>query len=252
MKPAVIGLIPARSGSKRLPNKNVMAIKGHPLLAYAIVGALQSGIFDKVIVSTDSQEYADIATHYGAEVPFLRPVEFATDSSRDFDWINDVLTQLKVDGHEFDIFSILRPTSPFRNDSTIKRAFAQFLSDPTLDSIRAVELCSQHPGKMWRISDDLLIPVLSVQPDDSEWFSSPTQSLPEVWVQNACVEFAKTECIFKQKSISGKRIGAFKTNFPEGLDLNSSVDLLQLNLLIDQGQYSLQEINVEPFVSRAN
>ncbi|NBW91754.1 MAG: hypothetical protein EBR53_04765 [Actinobacteria bacterium] len=105
---------------------------------------------------------------------------------------------------------------------------------------------------MWRISDDLLIPVLPVQPDDSEWFSSPTQSLPEVWVQNACIEFGKTECIFKYKSISGKRIGAFKTNFPEGLDLNSNVDLLHLSMLLEQGQYSLPEIKIEPYASRAN
>ena len=252
MKPTVIGLIPARSGSKRLPEKNVMTVNGHPLLAYAVAGALQSGIFEKVIVSTDSREYADIATHYGAEVPFLRPVEFAADSSRDFDWINDALLRLQEEGHEFDIFSILRPTSPFRSVNTIERAFAQFVSDPTLDSLRAVELCSQHPGKMWRISDDLLIPVLPVQPDDSEWFSSPTQSLPEVWVQNACIEFAKTECIFKHKSISGKRIGAFKTNFPEGLELNSNVDLLQLNMLLEQGQYSLPEIKIEPYASQAN
>jgi CMP-N-acetylneuraminic acid synthetase len=100
---------------------------------------------------------------------------------------------------------------------------------------------------MWRVSGNLLVPVLPVQPDEGEWYSSPTQSLPEVWVQNACIEFAYTHCLFEQKSISGKRIGAFKTVFPEGFDLNTQADVVSLNLLLDSGQYSLPTINAEPF-----
>lgn len=247
MSSSVIGLIPARFGSKRIPNKNSMLLEGHPLLAYSIASAIESGVFEKVVVSTDSPEYAEMARHYGAEVPFLRPRELAADNSRDFDWIYHLLNELKRDGSSYEMFSILRPTSPFRKSETIKRAFKEFCSDKTLDSLRAVEPCSQHPGKMWRVSGNLLVPVLPVQPDGVEWHSSPTQSLPEVWVQNACIEFAYTRCLFEQKSISGKRIGAFNTVFPEGFDLNTQADVTNLNLLLDSGQYSLPTINAEPF-----
>ena len=251
MSHSLIGLIPARSGSKRIANKNAMPVNGHPLLAYSVSAALDSGIFDRVVVSTDSQEYAAIARHYGAEVPHLRPPEFATDSSRDFEWIFHLIKEFASQGFNYDAFSILRPTSPFRNSDTIRRAYEEFCLDQTLDSLRAVELCSQHPGKMWRVFGDLLVPLLPVQPKNAEWYSSPTQSLPEVWVQNACIEFAHTRCLFEQNSISGKRIRAFKTIFPEGVDLNTQSDVLSMKLLIESGEYSLPKINVEPYSALA-
>jgi CMP-N-acetylneuraminic acid synthetase len=252
MPSGLIGLIPARSGSKRVANKNTMLIGGHPLLAYAISAAIDSGVFDRVVVSTDSPEYAAIAKHYGAEVPNLRPSEFATDTSRDFEWIYHLINEFEHEGLNYEAFSILRPTSPFRNAETIKRAYEEFRSDKSLDSLRAVEPCTQHPGKMWRVFGDLLVPLLPVQPEDAEWYSSPTQSLPEVWVQNACIEFAYTRCLFEQKSISGKRIKAFKTIFPEGLDLNTETDVLRLNFLVESSEYSLPTIKTEPFVALAN
>jgi N-acylneuraminate cytidylyltransferase len=247
MSNGVIGLIPARFGSKRIPNKNAMPLDGHPLIAYTIAMAIESGVFERVVVSTDSPDYAEIARHYGAEVPFLRPRELAADSSRDFDWIHHLLSELERGGSSYEAFSILRPTSPFRKSETIKRAYEEFCIDKSLDSLRAVEPCSQHPGKMWRVNGNLLVPVLPVQPDEGEWYSSPTQSLPEVWVQNACIEFAYTRCLFEQNSISGKRIGAFKTIFPEGVDLNTQADVVSMKMLIVSGEYSLPKINVEPY-----
>ena len=119
MSNGVIGLIPARFGSKRIPNKNVMPLDGHPLIAYTIAMAIESGVFERVVVSTDSTDYADIARHYGAEVPFLRPRELATDRSRDFDWIHHLLSELEKGGSSYEVFSILRPTSPFRKSETI-------------------------------------------------------------------------------------------------------------------------------------
>ena len=247
MTSRVVGLIPARAGSKRVPNKNVLKLQGHPLLAYTISAALDSGVFDKVIVSTDSDEYAQIALHYGAEVPFLRPNSLAEDSSADIGWVAHALESLALIGHEFEIFSILRPTSPFRNASTILRAYEAFSSRNDIDSIRAVELCSQHPGKMWRIKGDHLIPLLSVQPDGLDWFSSPTQSLPEVWVQNASLEIAFSRCVLESESISGGRIAPFKTVFPEGIDINSEFDFARAKMVVDEGLVSLPEVRVDPY-----
>src|SRR5690606_13624403 len=121
--PSAIGLVPARSGSKRVPDKNVRRLGDHPVMAYAIATAIQSGVFETVVVSTDDERYAEIARHHGAEVPFLRPPEMATSTSPDIEWITYTLGRLEAAGREFDCFSILRPTSPFRRAETIRRAW---------------------------------------------------------------------------------------------------------------------------------
>src|SRR5262245_25710411 len=127
--PSVVALIPARSGSKRVIDKNGRVLSGHPLMAYAIASARASGVFDAVICSTDTERLAQIARHYGAEVPFLRPAEFATSISPDIEWVEDTLKRLKAQRRSYDCFSILRPTSPFRTTDTIRRAWAEFLAE---------------------------------------------------------------------------------------------------------------------------
>ena len=147
--PNVVALIPARSGSRRLRHKNIRRLNQHPAIAYTIGGAISSLIFTDIVVSTDSPQYADIAKYYGAEVPFLRPAEMATATSPDIEWITFTLEKLRDAGRNYDCFAILRPTSPFRRAQTIVRAWSQFLSKSKIDSLRAVEPCKQHPGKMW-------------------------------------------------------------------------------------------------------
>jgi len=120
--PTLVALIPARAGSKRVPSKNTRMLGGHPLIAYTLAAARSSGVFDAVIVSTDSEETAAIARRYGGEVPFLRPAEMAGDTAPDIDWIAYTLKRLQDDGRSWDCFSILRPTSPFRQPETIRRA----------------------------------------------------------------------------------------------------------------------------------
>ena len=136
--PSAVALIPARQGSKRVPGKNIRLLKGHPMLAYTIAPAIQSGVFDAVIVSTDSEETAAIARHYGAEVPFLRPDVFATDTSPDIEWVDYTLRALQTRSRRWDAFSLLRPTSPFRTAATMQRAWQLFASEPGVDSLRAV------------------------------------------------------------------------------------------------------------------
>ena len=128
-----IALIPARSGSKRIPDKNIRLLNGHPLIAYSIRAAIDSGIFDAVVCVTDSQQYANIAKYYGAEIPMLRPQNISGDTSPDIDWVNWSLKLLKSQGRIYDIFSILRPTSPFRKPETVNSALNLFLKDITAD-----------------------------------------------------------------------------------------------------------------------
>lgn len=246
----IVALIPARAGSKRVPDKNIRRLADHPLIAYSIAAALQSKIFKAVIVSTDSDRYADIARHYGAEVPFLRPAKIAGDTSPDIDWVAYTLDRLRKDGQEFDCFSILRPTSPFRLPGTIQRAWDEFLAQEGVDSLRAVEKCQQHPGKMWIVRGNRMMPLLSMGPAEQPWHSSQYPSLPEVYVQNASLEIAKTRVVFKEKTIAGNVLMPFFTKNYEGFDVNSDYDWNLAEHLVKIAQAKLPAISQTPYVRK--
>lgn len=246
----IVALIPARAGSKRVPDKNIRRLADHPLIAYSIAAALQSKIFKAVIVSTDSDRYADIARHYGAEVPFLRPAKIAGDTSPDIDWVAYTLDRLRKDGQEFDCFSILRPTSPFRLPGTIQKAWDEFLAQEGVDSLRAVEKCQQHPGKMWIVRGNRMMPLLSMGPAEQPWHSSQYPSLPEVYVQNASLEIAKTRVVFKEKTIAGNVLMPFFTKNYEGFDVNSDYDWNLAEHLVKIAQAKLPAISQTPYVRK--
>jgi len=162
--PSIVALILARSGSKRVTDNNIRPLAGHPVIAFSIAPAIESGIFAAVIVSTDSERYAEISCYYGAEVPFMRPAEFSGDRSPDIERVEYTLKRLAAEGRAYDGFSILRPTIPFRLPETIQRPWAEFRAGTGVDSLRAVEKCTQHPGKMWVIRGRHMLPLLPTSP----------------------------------------------------------------------------------------
>jgi CMP-N-acetylneuraminic acid synthetase len=245
---SVVALIPARLGSKRVIDKNARRLGGHPLMAYAITAAHESGIFAAVICSTDSERYAEIARHYGAEVPFLRPAEFATSTSPDIEWVEDTLKRLKIDGRAYDCFSILRPTSPFRTAGTIRRAWSEFLVENGVDSLRAVEKVSQHPGKMWLVRGKRMTPLLEQKPGEHPWHSSQTAALPEIFVQNASLEIAWSRVVFDRRTIAGEIVMPFFTDEVEGFDINDQYDWDHAEAAVKQGNFKLPKVAAPPFV----
>ncbi|MEO6213075.1 MAG: acylneuraminate cytidylyltransferase family protein [Vicinamibacterales bacterium] len=234
-----VAFIPARAGSKRVAGKNVAPLAGHPLMAYTIAAARASGVFDAVVVSTDSDRYAEIARHYGAEVPALRPEAIAGDTSPDIDWVEHTLNVLESAGRRYEAFSILRPTSPFRQAATIRRAWEAFAADRGADSLRAVELCQQHPGKMWIKRGNRLLPLLPFGPEDAPWHSGQYPSLPVVYAQNASLEIAWTRIVRQGRSIAGVDILPFLTQGFEGFDLNHPRDWHLAESLVSRGEAAL-------------
>jgi CMP-N,N'-diacetyllegionaminic acid synthase len=228
----MVGLIPARSGSKRVPDKNIRPLGGHPLLAYSVVSAVRSGVFSRVILSTDSEKYAEIGRKYGAEVPGLRPPDQAQEFSRDFDWIKPLLQSLEPCP---DAFAILRPTSPFRTEETIRRAFAEFTADQACDSLRAVQPVSEHPGKMWVVDGPRMTPLLPLGPVDRPWHSGATQALPSIYIQNASLEMCWTRVVLEHGTITGRAIHPFFTVDNEGVDVNTEWDWLVAETLLEKG-----------------
>ena len=242
LAPSACALIPARAGSKRVAGKNIRPLAGHPLLAYTVAAARESGVFGAVIVSTDSEEIAAIARYYGAEVPFLRPAAMAGDTSPDIAWVRFTLDALASAGRSWDCFSLLRPTSPFRQAATIRRAWARFTSAGPVDSLRAVEPCRQHPGKMWVIPGDRMAPLLPDGPSDPPWHSTPYQALPRVYVQNASLEIAWWRTVVETGSIAGRTIVPFLTEGYEGFDVNDAGDWWYAEHLVRTGEASLPDV----------
>ena len=252
--PSVVALIPARGGSKRVPGKNVRALGGHPMIAYTIGAAADSGVFDAIIVSTDSDDVARIARDYGAEVPFLRPAALAGDTSPDIEWLEHLLEELRARGRTWDCFSLLRPTSPFRTADTIRRAWACFTAQQGVDSLRAVEKCAQHPGKMWIVRGERMFPLLPFarsssgpggQTFEQPWHSTPYQALPAVYVQNASLEIAWTRVVRERRTIAGDVLVPFLTEGYEGFDINDEYDWMMAERLLAEGKATLPAVTTK-------
>ena len=251
MSKYIVALIPARSGSKRIKNKNIKLLNGHPLIAYTIQSAVKSKVFDDMIVSTDSENIKKISEYYGASVPFLRPSRYATDTSPDIEFVKHALDELSKLNQNYSQFSILRPTSPFRKPATIKRAFKLF-SNSKSDSLRAVEKCLQHPCKMWTLEKDSIKPFINLEihgPHNQPLHSSQYPSLPEVYVQNASLEIANSYVIYEQNNISGSKIIPFFTENDEGIDVNVEEDWIKAEILLKLEKAILPKIKKTPFYS---
>ena len=239
--PSAIALIPARSGSERVPDKNVRLLAGHPLLAYAIASARKAGIFDRIVCSTDSGKIAEVAQRYGADVPFLRPTELATSTSPDIEWITHTLTQL--DEH-YDLFAIVRATNPFRGPDVLQRGLEQLLVTPEADSIRAVELVKQHPGKMWVLEGRRMRPLLDQTHLEVAWHAGQYQALPEIYVQNSALEIAWTRVVSQTGTREGRVVAPFLTDGYEGFNIDDEDDWDRARRLLDGGEAELPDVTL--------
>jgi CMP-N-acetylneuraminic acid synthetase len=238
-----VGFVPCRAGSKRIPFKNIRPLGGHPLLAYSVTAAIESGVFAKVVCSTDSILIADIARYYGADV-IMRPGEMATGSSPDIEWLRHALETLSWN---YRAYGIVRATSPFRKADAIRRAWRMFEAEQVADSLRAVERVSQHPMKMWVVRWNRLHPLIPFGPEKQPWHSSQTATLPEVFVQNASLEIAWTTCVEDYGTIAGETIMPFFTSPEEGFDLNTMEDWRTAEQMVVDNPALLPRIEKQPW-----
>jgi CMP-N,N'-diacetyllegionaminic acid synthase len=241
--PSLVAFVPARAGSERVPGKNIRPLAGHPLLAYAIATALQSGVADRVICSTDSEAIAEIARWYGADVPFLRPPGYATSISPDIEWLAHAFAGL--DEH-YELVAIVRATSPFRGPDAVRRGLDQLLAMPGADSIRAVRPAREHPGKMWLVEGETMRPLLDQSHLDVPWHDSQYQALPTVYVQSSALEIAWARVV-AEGTLGGRVRLPFFTEGREGFTIDYDEDWARAEALLAAGAVSLPEIPVEPW-----
>lgn len=226
----ILAVIPARAGSKSVPHKNIREIGGKPMLAHSIGHAKASEYINRVIVSTDSREYGEIARKYGAEVPFIRPEEYATDSSLDYDVFYHALAWLvEKEGYMPDIVVQLRPTYPIRDVQDIDNMIKLLIDNPKADSVRSMTKATEIPYKMWLKSNvedkalsaagNRIVPLIT---DIPECYNMPRQQLPEVYYQNACIDVFRPEVVLQKHSMSGDYILGYEMK--ENFDIDTEED----------------------------
>jgi len=203
-KPEILVVIPARGGSKGIPRKNIREFAGYPLIAYSIAAGLQAELVSRVIVSTEDPEIADVARTFGAEVPFIRPVELAQDETLDLPVFQHALQWLaQNEDYHPDLVVQIRPTSPIRSKDLVDRAIEKLLHHSEADSVRGIVPAGQNPHKMWRISSEgQMQPLLAVDGLD-EPYNAPRQKLPPVFWQTGHIDVIRPEVILRKNSLCG-------------------------------------------------
>lgn len=234
----ILAIIPARGGSKGLPNKNILPLLGHPLISYSIKAALDSKLITRVVVSTDSRKIAEISKEYGAEVPFIRPSKYAQDLSTDFEVFEHAINWLKDnEGYEPDIIVQLRPTSPVRKVEIIDQSIEKLINS-NCDSLRIVTPSPITPYKMWNIENELLPMKQLLSLDEiTEPFNQPRQKLPSVYWQIGFLDVIKLNTIFKEKSMTGSKILPFIVENKYAIDIDEIESFNKASEIISKSNY---------------
>ena len=226
----ILALIPARGGSKGIPRKNIRSFAGYPLIAWSIAAGLQAHTVNRVIVSTDNDEIAAVAREYGAETPFMRPLELAQDHTNDLPVFEHALKWLEdIESYKPDIVIQLRPTSPIRPKDCVDSAIKILLENPEADCVRGVVPAGQNPHKMWHFNGygKAMKPLLEVE-GISEPYNAPRQVLPSIYWQTGHIDGIRIATIKLKHSLTGSMV------FPLVLDPNYTVDI---DTLADWAKY---------------
>ena len=220
----IITIIPARSGSKSIPKKNIQLLAGKPLLAHSIEYSLRSKIVSRTIVSTDSEDIANLAVNFGADVPFIRPCCFAEDTSVDYEFMRHALDYFEAEGEIYDAYVLLRPTSPLRPLGLIEQAALLLEKFTEATSIRCMAQVSEHPYRIWT-GDGPVHPVLD---DLYEPYNMPRQSLPKMLFQTGDLEMVRRDTLLNG-SVSGGCVYPLLIDHQEMTDIDNWDDLKQAN-----------------------
>ena len=224
----VVALIPARAGSKGVPNKNIRPLNGHPLLAYSVkAGVLTKGI-DRTLVSTDSPEYRDICLKYGAEVPFLRPAAISGDKATDLQYVLHTLDWLEREEKRVPDFIVqLRPTTPLRDPALIREALERMTNDPGPTALRSIQEMSETAYKCFEVENGRL-KCIGTGSFDVEEANRPRQSFPATYYPNGYVDILRTSFIRQANKLHGDRVAAFVTPRTVEVDTQEDFDDLEL------------------------
>ncbi|MBQ7679317.1 MAG: acylneuraminate cytidylyltransferase family protein [Butyrivibrio sp.] len=214
-----LAIIPARSGSKGIRDKNIRECVGKPLIAYSIEAAKESGIFDEIMVSTDSEHYAEVSRHYGAAVPFLRSAATSSDTASSWDAVREVLEGYAVRGQHFDTFCLLQPTSPLRTGQDIRDAYALHARK---DALTVVSVCETdhspltcHPLPLDLALDEFL---------DPKYNTARRQDLETYYRFNGAIYISLVQPFLETGDVYRERCYAFIMDRMRSVDIDAEID----------------------------
>ena len=222
----IIAIIPARAGSKSLVDKNIKYLSGHPLIAYSIAAAKLSKKIDRVIVSTDSQKYTEIAKQYGAEVPFIRPDKISIDTAIDRDFLIHAMNWFKENESSVPEYWVhLRPTTPLRSIEIIDNAINEIMQDNNATSLRSGHKAPESPLK-WFVKSNYYFRGLV----DGEDYNLPKEAFEQVYIPDGFVDVVKSSFVMNNKEIHGDRIIGFESPVCTEVDSVEEFEYIQYQL----------------------
>jgi N-acylneuraminate cytidylyltransferase len=225
----MIAIIPARSGSKGVPDKNIRLLGGHPLIAYSIAAAKLTGI-DRVLISTDSKQYAEIATKYGAEAPFLRPAKLADDESTDYEFMQHAMTWMaKTEGEVAEYWVHLRPTTPLRDPSVLKEAANCLQKHPEAHSLRSAHPAPESPFKWFLRGSSGYFQGLR-EDLTPEKVNLPRQFFPTMYVPDGYVDIVRLSWVLAQPNLHGNHMYVFESPVCTEIDISKDFEFLEYQL----------------------
>lgn len=225
----ILGIIPARGGSKGLPRKNVLSLCGKPLIVWTIEAARASAHLDYIMVSTDNEEIAAVARHHGAEVPFMRPAEFATDTSSTMDAVFHALDTLKINGQHYDYVALLEPTSPLRKKDDIDRGIKTLLEMPQMDALVSLGVIQlEHPRIVKKVVDGLVKPYTDLPG------VSRRQEADNAYFPYGVLYLAKTEALYRDKTFYPKKLMPFFIERWQNYEVDDKLDFEIIELIMNK------------------
>ncbi len=225
----ILGIIPARGGSKRIPRKNVKLLHGKPLITYTFDVAKKSSVLSRLIVSTDDQEVMAIAKQHGIEVPFIRPAEFATDTATDLHWVSHAVTELRRQGWNADYVVILRPTQPLRKVEDIDKA-VNLILEKKLSSVRSLTRVKVHPHWMKTLDGDITKPFIETgKPEEAV----RSQDLPPLYHLNGIVDVIDVRNL-EGTSLYGQKMGYILIESERAVDIDTEQDFEYLEFVMSR------------------
>lgn len=230
----ILGIVGARSGSKSVPHKNIRPLLGKPLMGWIIEAAKKSRHVSRVICSTDSEDYARIARAHGAETPFLRPAEFATDTASDMDFLTHAVRWLEENEKwKADIILRLPPTTPLCKTETIDACIELLLNDHTATSARAIATASKHPYKLWQIKGEELIPFI---PKEITGHAEPSGMARQFFAPAAYAHIdviaVRYDTLMKESLLTGTRTRYHMLDKKDAIDIDTENDFLLTEIIL--------------------
>ena len=220
----VMGIIPARGGSKGIKKKNISPIGGKPLIQYTIDACLKSKKLSNFIVSTDDDEISEISIKCGAEVPFIRPKEFSEDNSSSLSVVKHAAVFLKNKfGIKYDAYMLLQPTTPFRDLDLIDNSITKLKENPSASSIiSVVNVEGNHPYRMYTLNEkENMKSLIEGNYNPME----PRQNLPEVYIRSGDVYLTTYKTIFEENSLIGTSPLGIKVDPKKAINIDTQIDL---------------------------